>query len=656
MAHPAGPASHAGGTGFSRTYKRTLYYPQVHVARVASVPDHLHRDEEDDEVVNCLPYLGRYTWGVLHFMADTFPCPKCAAEFSKWMRAFHDYLNARLGKPFFDPENFAAWRDEMRTFFDESALTVRTPTDRFENALEALSRDALCSGPLCGTCDGPACVLASLPPADGVPGDPDTQAKVQAAVDTIAVLNGMYGLSIQLRPVGLGQLTTFGLNPRYLGFVLEKDPAIMYIVPENIPSIEESIKTVKHEFRHNLDLAGGCPQCSPGERERRARDFEDVIIPGIAARDDPAAVIGQQLQTLGVPNRWGEWLSKELARRVELLLPMLRMDANTVRLKFLIGPKAIGGFTPAFLVLIRYNVGDDLYEVTTSYFDGSALELPIKSATGIFADQLDDPSIFFNGGNENWKDVKRMIGSPVRGLVPKTETDLPEGLIFARQLTNQDVANLILITLAEQAEKEGTQDLDIPAGTLYAPLMTEIDAATFDHIVDTLGDMGFVTRSGQRIRTGPKFGDIMEVVRKAKASGELKREVSSREGVYAQKYIEAPDLYHFLDVVEEKIRSGDSASRAIADEAIQALWKVRQTLKNMLIYPREGVYPQGVVTLRPDYDDALLAVRDTHDALDRLGGAIEDKEFWGAWDLVHTVEESVEKIEKALIGEFTGGM
>lgn len=120
---------------------------------------------------------------------------------------------------------------------------------------------------------------------------------LSAAQTTLAGLNKEHGRNVVMKVVTLRDLHDFGLNPRYAGFVVQEEPDIIYIVPENIQVPEEAVKTVRHEFRHVLDLTGACPFCTAPMREYRALQFEGV---GVAARTPSEAFrINQAIDALG---------------------------------------------------------------------------------------------------------------------------------------------------------------------------------------------------------------------------------------------------------------------------------------------------------------------------------------------------------------------
>ena len=106
----------------------------------------------------------------------------------------------------------------------------------------------------------------------------DRTSIILTAQETLAELNKEFQRNVRMQAVTLGDLEKWGLNPRFAGFVIQERPDTLYIVPENIRVASEAVKTVRHEFRHVLDLTGACPFCTGQTRELRALTAETQAI------------------------------------------------------------------------------------------------------------------------------------------------------------------------------------------------------------------------------------------------------------------------------------------------------------------------------------------------------------------------------------------
>jgi hypothetical protein len=116
---------------------------------------------------------------------------------------------------------------------------------------------------------------------------PALQSVMEASIRTLAMLNRQHGTNIALKfvPVAYLKMNPHLLKETYMGFVIREQPFEMYIVPENIHTIEEAEKTTKHEFKHILDLTcdpnvdGDCPvNLTSKQREQRANSYEAVPV------------------------------------------------------------------------------------------------------------------------------------------------------------------------------------------------------------------------------------------------------------------------------------------------------------------------------------------------------------------------------------------
>lgn len=99
------------------------------------------------------------------------------------------------------------------------------------------------------------------------------------AVTELDKLNKHFGTNVDIRFWSIDDLKNAGLKTNYMGFVAHSDPSTMFLLPENIYNPLDSVRTVRHEFQHALDLSGGCPLCTSHQREKRARQFEAVTFP-----------------------------------------------------------------------------------------------------------------------------------------------------------------------------------------------------------------------------------------------------------------------------------------------------------------------------------------------------------------------------------------
>lgn len=53
--------------------------------------------------------FGSPYWNARHFLDKMTPCPSCRIEAVSHGKFFHDYVNRKLGKKYFDKENFDKW-------------------------------------------------------------------------------------------------------------------------------------------------------------------------------------------------------------------------------------------------------------------------------------------------------------------------------------------------------------------------------------------------------------------------------------------------------------------------------------------------------------------------------------------------------------------
>lgn len=58
--------------------------------------------------------VGPYSWGIIHYVAESFPCEPCAQEAKALMRFAHDLVNFRLGKSIQYRANFQAHIQEIQ--------------------------------------------------------------------------------------------------------------------------------------------------------------------------------------------------------------------------------------------------------------------------------------------------------------------------------------------------------------------------------------------------------------------------------------------------------------------------------------------------------------------------------------------------------------
>lgn len=113
---------------------------------------------------------------------------------------------------------------------------------------------------------------------------PQVQKIMEISKKTLMKLNKQYGTGLGIKFVPLDFLKDHPrLKSTYMGFVIREEPYHIHIVPENILTSDEAIRTTKHEFKHALDLIcdpatdDDCPINPPSEeRERRAEAFEEV--------------------------------------------------------------------------------------------------------------------------------------------------------------------------------------------------------------------------------------------------------------------------------------------------------------------------------------------------------------------------------------------
>ena len=71
---------------------------------------------------------GPCIWGELHEVAGKIPCSECKPFGVRAMRAVHDMVNVKLGKPVFDPAGLLLFKREV------------------ENAVSKCHRVGVCTG------------------------------------------------------------------------------------------------------------------------------------------------------------------------------------------------------------------------------------------------------------------------------------------------------------------------------------------------------------------------------------------------------------------------------------------------------------------------------------------------------------------------------
>jgi len=63
----------------------------------------------DSHSVDIAETCGGYAWGILHHVAESFPCKHCAEEGQSLLRFAHDLVNVKLGKPLQAPDDAERW-------------------------------------------------------------------------------------------------------------------------------------------------------------------------------------------------------------------------------------------------------------------------------------------------------------------------------------------------------------------------------------------------------------------------------------------------------------------------------------------------------------------------------------------------------------------
>lgn len=53
--------------------------------------------------------FGSPYWRARHFLAELTPCPACRIEAISHEKFFHDYVNIKTGKKFFNKKNYEDW-------------------------------------------------------------------------------------------------------------------------------------------------------------------------------------------------------------------------------------------------------------------------------------------------------------------------------------------------------------------------------------------------------------------------------------------------------------------------------------------------------------------------------------------------------------------
>ena len=84
--------------------------------------------------------VGPYAWGILHHIADNFPCGPCAREGGRLLRGLHDLVNAKLGKRLHAPKDFKFLVDQVHNF--EGSAEPALSVDHLEAEVTRLARAA----------------------------------------------------------------------------------------------------------------------------------------------------------------------------------------------------------------------------------------------------------------------------------------------------------------------------------------------------------------------------------------------------------------------------------------------------------------------------------------------------------------------------------
>lgn len=68
---------------------------------------------------------GPCIWGELHEVADKIPCDECKGFGVRAIRAVHDMVNVKLGKPLFDREGFLRFARDVQNSVEKCHSTGR---------------------------------------------------------------------------------------------------------------------------------------------------------------------------------------------------------------------------------------------------------------------------------------------------------------------------------------------------------------------------------------------------------------------------------------------------------------------------------------------------------------------------------------------------
>lgn len=99
-----------------------------------TTPVGLHAVEDPEErVYDIAEIVGPYAWGILHFVAENFPCPPCAAEAKRLMRGLHDVVNAQIGNKIHFPGDLRY----LHRMVDEAVATLGEAHEPHMEALAA---------------------------------------------------------------------------------------------------------------------------------------------------------------------------------------------------------------------------------------------------------------------------------------------------------------------------------------------------------------------------------------------------------------------------------------------------------------------------------------------------------------------------------------
>ena len=138
------------------------------------------------------------------------------------------------------------------------------------------------------------------------------------------------------------------------------------------------------------------------------RNMENILIRYYKTKMNPRTIYAQTTfrQIRPYLDGYGRYLSKKTGQIYKTFLPAVyEDDGKTLRLKwvkhgFKLFEKPGEIMPPTFVMKITYNIGTDLYDIETSFWNTKMEQVKVKRYKDIFWDRLAEPELFFDWASE----------------------------------------------------------------------------------------------------------------------------------------------------------------------------------------------------------------------------------------------------------------